>query len=304
MSSLAELPELIGFFSYSREDDEAFKGTLSALRGAIHRELSAQLGRSKTTFHLWQDQAAISPGKEWESEIKGAIEQSVFMLPIVTPRAINSKYCKFEFESFLAREKAIGRNDLIFPILYISVAALENETKWRNDPVLSIIGRRQYIDWRPLRHLDVDTTRVREQIEALCRKIVEALDAPWVSPEERRRTEEDKAQQLAEAQRMEAEAKRRADEEERLRQVEAATLAKAKQRADEEAKRKADKEWRRRQAEAEARQRADHQRAEAKRRADEEERRTQAEAEAQQRAEKERGRQEEEAERRAAQELE
>jgi hypothetical protein len=35
MSSLAELPELIGFFSYSREDDEAFKGTLSGLRDGI-----------------------------------------------------------------------------------------------------------------------------------------------------------------------------------------------------------------------------------------------------------------------------
>lgn len=55
MSSLADLPEIVGFFSYSREDDEAFEGALSALRNAIQRELSAQLGRSKTTFRLWQD---------------------------------------------------------------------------------------------------------------------------------------------------------------------------------------------------------------------------------------------------------
>jgi hypothetical protein len=61
MSSLAELPEVIGFFSYSREDDEAFEGTLSALRDGIQRELSAQLGRSRTTFRLWQDRSAIAP---------------------------------------------------------------------------------------------------------------------------------------------------------------------------------------------------------------------------------------------------
>ena len=73
MSTLADLPKLIGFFSYSREDDEDFKGTLSALRVGIQRELSAQLGRSKTTFRLWQDQAAIAPGKLWESEIKTAV---------------------------------------------------------------------------------------------------------------------------------------------------------------------------------------------------------------------------------------
>jgi invasion protein IalB len=219
MSSLAELPELVGFFSYSREDDEAFKGTLSALREGIHRELSAQLGRSKKTFRLWQDHVAIAPGKLWESEIKKAIEESFFFIPIVTPRSVSSKYCKLEFESFLAREKAIGRSDLIFPILYISVSALENEAKWRDDPVLSTIGRRQYVDWRPLRHLDGQTAAVREQIERLCQKIVEALNEPWAPPEQRRRMEEVIARQQAEeeARRLDAEARRSAEEEERGR---------------------------------------------------------------------------------------
>ena len=48
MSSLADLPEIVGFFSYSRDDDEDFKGSLSALRDGIYRELSAQLGRTKS----------------------------------------------------------------------------------------------------------------------------------------------------------------------------------------------------------------------------------------------------------------
>src|SRR5262245_54352787 len=142
MSSLAELPELVGFFSYSRDDDESFKGTLSGLRDGIQRELSAQLGRSKKTFRLWQDQSAIAPGKLWESEIKTAIDQSVFFIPIVTPRSINSGYCKFEFELFLAREKAINRSDLIFPILYISVAALEGQTESRRRRTAEASGGR------------------------------------------------------------------------------------------------------------------------------------------------------------------
>src|SRR5438105_7858620 len=173
MSSLADLPELIGFFSYSREDDEAFEGTLSALRDGIQRELSAQLGRSKTAFRLWQDQAAIAPGRLWESEIKTAVEQSVFFIPIVTPRAVNSHYCKFEFETFLARERALGRTDLVFPLLYIRVPALESEAEWRKDPLLSIIGLRQYVDWRRFRHAEIRTTAVREAIEHFCEKIVE-----------------------------------------------------------------------------------------------------------------------------------
>src|SRR3974390_2254716 len=43
-------PKITGFFSYSREDDEAFEGAVSALGDAIQRELSAQLGRSRTNF--------------------------------------------------------------------------------------------------------------------------------------------------------------------------------------------------------------------------------------------------------------
>src|SRR5215470_15790647 len=116
MARLADLPELVGFFSYSRDDDEAFGGTLSVLRDAIQRELGAQLGRSKKTLRLFQDKEAIAPGKLWEAEIKAAVEQAVFFIPIVTPRAVNSEYCRFEFEAFLARESALGRTDLVFPL--------------------------------------------------------------------------------------------------------------------------------------------------------------------------------------------
>jgi hypothetical protein len=259
MSSLAELDQLVGFFSYSREDDEAFEGLLSALRDGIQRELSAQLGRPKRSFRLWQDVAAIAPGKLWASEIKAAIEGSFFFIPIVTPRSVSSQYCAFEFESFLAREKAIGRNDLVFPILYIAVPALQNEAKWRDDVVLSTIGHRQYVDWRPLRHLDPRTTAVREQIERLCQQIVEALNEPWVPPEERRRIEEAMARQHAEeeeARRLEAEANRRA-EKKRQRLLKEAM---ARQRAAEEARRlevEAEEERQRVLEEAMARQRAE-----------------------------------------------
>ena len=61
MASLAQLPNVVGFFSYSREDDEAFRGSLSHLCNAIERELGAGLGLSKRNFRLWQDQEAIAP---------------------------------------------------------------------------------------------------------------------------------------------------------------------------------------------------------------------------------------------------
>ncbi len=253
MASLAQLPELVGFFSYSREDDEAFRGSLSALRDAIQRELSAQLGRTRRNFRLWQDQEAIAPGKMWESQITKAVEQSVFFIPIVTPRAVGSDYCKFEFASFVARERALGRGDLVFPILWISVPALLNEAEWRADPVLSIVAKRQYVDWRRFRHAAVDSPAFGQAIERFCGKIVETLREPWLSPDERRQ--------------LEAEAKRRAEDEERVRQE-----AEAKRQAEERERLR--KEALAKKEEARKREEAERQRqeSEAKKRAEEEER--------------------------------
>jgi hypothetical protein len=175
MSSLADLPELIGFFSYSRDDDDDSQGALSELRDRIQRELRGQLGRSRSTLRIWQDKEAIAPGKLWESEIGAALEGAVFFIPIVTPTTVKSDYCKHEFESFLARERALGRTDLIFPIYYIRVPTLEREADWRSDPLLSIIAKRQWVDWRELRLLAAQETMVREAVAEFCGKIVETL---------------------------------------------------------------------------------------------------------------------------------
>ncbi len=115
MPSLAARPELVGVFSYSREDDDDSRGVLSALRARIPRELRGQVGRSAGNCRLWQDKEAIPAGTLWESEIKTAVQQSVFFIPIVTPTAVRSRYCQLEFE-FLGREETLGRADLVFPI--------------------------------------------------------------------------------------------------------------------------------------------------------------------------------------------
>jgi hypothetical protein len=190
MSSLADLPELIGFFSYSRDDDDDSRGALSELRDRIQRELRGQLGRSRSTLRIWQDKEAIAPGKLWESEIGAALEGAVFFIPIVTPTTVKSQHCKHEFESFLARERALGRTDLVFPIYYIRVPTLEREADWRSDPLLSIIAKRQWVDWRELRLLEVQETMVREAVAQFCAKIVETLQRPDATAEQHRTTAE------------------------------------------------------------------------------------------------------------------
>jgi hypothetical protein len=245
MSSLAEIPELVGFFSYSREDDDDSKGALSALRDRIQRELRGQLGRMRAEFKLFQDTVAIAHGALWEEQIRSAISQSVFFLPIITPTAVNSRHCKTEFELFLAREAELGRDDLIFPILYIRVPALWIEDQRRQNDVLKIIRARQFADWTKIRQRDVTSFDVGQKIEEFCQDIVEALRKPWMSPEERRRNEEAEARQWAdeERRRRQEEASRLAKEERQRRvKAEAQRVEDERRRQDEEAKRVAEVE--------------------------------------------------------------
>lgn len=214
MSSLADLPELIGFFSYSREDDEDSHGALSALRTRIQGELRGQLGRTAKTFRLWQDKEAIPSGTLWETEIKNAVTQAVFFIPIITPTVIASPYCRIELESFLAREAELGREDLVFPILYIDVPALEDAARRQNDPVLSLVTRRQYADWSEFRYLDVNSTEVRRAVGRFCADIRNSLQRPWSPPAERNQPEQAAvvAKEQTEPQYREAEIKHHADE--------------------------------------------------------------------------------------------
>jgi formylglycine-generating enzyme required for sulfatase activity len=201
MASLVDLPELVGFFSYSREDDADSHGALSALRTRIQGELRSQLGRTAKTFRLWQDKEAIPAGTLWESEIRNAVAQSVFFIPIITPTVIASQHCQFELNSFLAREALLGRNDLVFPILYIDIPALQEAARRQNDPVLSLIAKRQYVDWREFRYHDVDATEVKKAVGGFCVHIRDALQRPSISPDERAEEEEPQREAAAEQKR-------------------------------------------------------------------------------------------------------
>jgi hypothetical protein len=180
---LSELPEIVGFFSYSREDDRDSEGGLSSWRRRIQNELRGQLGRSGDSLRVWQDAEAIPPGTHWRSQIEAAVNQSVFFIPIITPRVVASQYCGVEFQRFLDREKQLGRNDLVFPIIYIDVPDLRDEKIWHDHPVLRIIAERQHVDWREYR-FDPDSPALRRAVSDFSATLVATLrhQAPKAVP--------------------------------------------------------------------------------------------------------------------------
>jgi hypothetical protein len=72
------------------------------------------------------------------------------------PLFFSSAACRAEADGFLARERALGRNDLILPIYYIDCDDFRPDSE---DTLKAVLARRQYADWRKLRkatEADVD----------------------------------------------------------------------------------------------------------------------------------------------------
>src|ERR1700686_3078967 len=103
----------IGFWSYSGSDDDADSGRLSQLRTLVKKELQLKVGREPV--NIFQDVSAIPPGSKWERQIREAIDDSSFLIPIITPAFLQSEWCYREITLFIERQERLDRDDLIFP---------------------------------------------------------------------------------------------------------------------------------------------------------------------------------------------
>lgn len=242
----------IGFWSYARQDDESSRGRLSSLRSLLQSELQQQYGRDP--IQIFQDVSAIPPGAEWEASITGALDNTTFFIPIITPAFIQSEFCCREFTIFLAREKllreqhqALRAHSRIFPISYLTI---DDNTEAYDPVVVRELRKRQSLDFRDLRLKDYQQEAVSLELAKLASRINQILNIRVDEPlseeakaeEAAKRRRETRTSKAAEADRQEAE---------RLRQD-----SEDAEDAEAERNRAAREELERHRREAEARRRA------------------------------------------------
>jgi hypothetical protein len=260
----------VGFWSYTRRDDDFSRGRLSQLRSLVLAEIQTQYGRDDV--QLFQDVGAIPDGADWEQVTTDAIRQASFFIPIVTPNYIQSPWCARETKMFAARVEAMFEShpDLprdrlrMFPLLWIPVEGIEPI----DETAAAALGAPQWSNFSKLRHRNLEQDEeVLAKIAAFAKSIVEVLqlrvEAPLSEEEKERiareaeeaslRVEEERRRQAAESEAVElrqatarieaerlAEAQRQADAAERAeaaRLAEEQRLAEAAERAEAEAER-------------------------------------------------------------------
>ena len=188
----------IGFWSYSTTDDQYSRGRLSQLRALLAAELQGRIGRN-LKVNIFQDVAAIPPGAEWEKQIRDALDASFFLIPIVTPALLQSEWCCQEIKLFREREAtALQRNDLVFPLHYISIENLDVSRRedCHDSEVFGFLRTRQWIDFRTLRLKDPESEEVAVKIAGMADAICSALRRSQEKTAALQRTIEDSGVEL------------------------------------------------------------------------------------------------------------
>ena len=173
------------FLSYVRFNDQHDDGQLTQFRERLAAEVRVQTGEE---FPIFQDRNDIAWGQNWQARIDEALDAVTLLLVVVTPSFFRSPACRAEVERFLARERELGRQDLILPVYYVSTPELDDQQRRDADELAGVLASRQFADWRELRFEPFTSPVVRKALAQLASRMRDTFwQQPPASPTEVRR---------------------------------------------------------------------------------------------------------------------
>lgn len=163
----------VAFLSYTRKDDAFFGGYITQFSKMLENAVHVVTG--DPSFHVFQDVEGLVIGEQWRKKLSEVIDSSSFLVPMLSPLFFNSKPCRDEIEQFLEHERALGRDDLILPIYFLTTAKLEKEEEKSKDDLAAEVARRQLFDWREKANVPLKNPAAREAVLTLARGVESAM---------------------------------------------------------------------------------------------------------------------------------
>ncbi|WP_445407976.1 toll/interleukin-1 receptor domain-containing protein [Streptomyces albidoflavus] len=170
-----------GFWSYARRDDELDRGQITRLSERIADAFEIITGEP---LEIFLDKRSIEWGDAWRMRLDSALTGTTFLIPIVTPKFLQSQDCRREVIQFAGHAASLGLEELLLPIHYVDVPQLAHDVEEKpTDEVVELISKRQWVDWRALRLEDEDSPPYRQAVHKLAVKLAEILEtAPPARP--------------------------------------------------------------------------------------------------------------------------
>jgi len=107
------------FFSYARQDADTDPHLVSALSETLTGRVNGMLTNAQ--FTIWRD-STVPTGSLWESSIENELRSSDILIVLLTPRWMNSEWCRNEYLLFEEIESDRNVGPCVIPILAKDVA--------------------------------------------------------------------------------------------------------------------------------------------------------------------------------------
>jgi hypothetical protein len=130
--------------------------------------VASAIGRD---FEIFQDCEGIAWGQHWRTRLDEALQEALFLIPILTPSYFNSEASRAELETFLELERRSGRKDRILSLYFLTAPVYEQ----KNDALAAILHDRQHRDWRHLRIDPLGSAKVMRALDSLARELADAI---------------------------------------------------------------------------------------------------------------------------------
>jgi len=159
-----------GFLSYTHKDDQFFGGYITEFRKMLENAVHVVSG--DRSFELFQDSEGIVIGANWRKRLSEAIDDSSFLVPMLTPLYFNSEPCREEMTEFLQHERSLDRDDLMLPVYFVTSPRLEKPEEQARDPLAVEVAKRQICDWREQALIPLQEGTTRKAMIGLAGQIV------------------------------------------------------------------------------------------------------------------------------------
>jgi len=92
------------FFSYAHHDADTDPQLVEAFTVALEKRVNAKLTNAR--FMIWRDEEGLRTGDQWAHKLEEAVRSSDILIVLLTPRWIDSDFCRKEYLVFEEVEAA------------------------------------------------------------------------------------------------------------------------------------------------------------------------------------------------------
>ncbi|MCP4680319.1 MAG: toll/interleukin-1 receptor domain-containing protein [Deltaproteobacteria bacterium] len=138
------------FLTYAHQDDKGAGGKrpIKMLRDEVVQACRQRMGDKR--FEIFMDTENIPLADVWRQRIDNTLNEAMLLLAVLTPSFFASEYCFTEVQVFMARERELGRKDLVLPIQWLDPSVVDPKGPF-DEKILRSLFERQMMDFRHLR---------------------------------------------------------------------------------------------------------------------------------------------------------